>query len=35
MNSVRSGVSVPFPFPVLALFFSDDAVTLENESHKR
>jgi hypothetical protein len=26
--------SVPFPFDVHALFFADDAVTLENELHK-
>ena len=26
--------SVPFPFDIHALFFSDDAVTLENELHK-
>jgi hypothetical protein len=29
-----SGASVPFRFDVHALFFSDDAVTLENELHK-
>jgi hypothetical protein len=28
-----SGASVPFPFEVHALFFSNDAVTLENELH--
>jgi hypothetical protein len=28
------GASVPFPFDVHALYFSDDAVTLENELHK-
>jgi hypothetical protein len=27
------GASVPFPFDVHALYFSDDAVTLENELH--
>jgi hypothetical protein len=27
MDRVRSGVSVPFPFAVLALFFSEDAAT--------
>jgi hypothetical protein len=26
--------SVPFPYDVHALFFSDDAITLENELHK-
>lgn len=26
--------SVPFPFEVLAIFFADDAVTLENELHQ-
>nr|WP_240322688.1 DUF4041 domain-containing protein [Austwickia chelonae] len=29
-----SGASVPFQYDVHALFFSDDAVTLENELHK-
>ena len=29
-----SGASVPFPFDVHVLYFSDDAVTLENELHK-
>jgi hypothetical protein len=29
-----SDASVPFPYDVHALFFSDDAVTLENELHK-
>ncbi len=28
------GASVPFPFDVHAVYFSDDAVTLENELHK-
>ncbi|MEU1997245.1 DUF4041 domain-containing protein [Nocardia gamkensis] len=28
------GASVPFPFDVHAIYFSDDAVTLENELHK-
>lgn len=28
------GASVPFPFDVHALYFSDDAVALENELHK-
>lgn len=36
MDRVRelSGASVPFQYDVHALFFSDDAVTLENELHK-
>ncbi len=36
MDRVRElgGASVPFPFAVHALFFSEDAVTLENELHK-
>lgn len=36
MDRVRElgDASVPFPFDVHALFFSDDAVTLENELHK-
>jgi Domain of unknown function (DUF4041)/T5orf172 domain len=36
MDRVRElgDASVPFPFAVHALFFSDDAVTLENELHK-
>ena len=29
-----SGASVPFPFDVHALYFSDDAVALENELHR-
>ena len=29
-----SSASVPFPFDIHALFFSEDAVTLENELHK-
>jgi hypothetical protein len=28
------GASVPFPFDVHAVYFSDDAVTLENQLHK-
>lgn len=28
------GASVPFPFDVHAIYFSDDAVTLENELHR-
>lgn len=36
MDRVRElgDASVPFPFDVHALFFSEDAVTLENELHK-
>lgn len=36
MDRVRElgDASVPFPFDVHALYFSDDAVTLENELHK-
>lgn len=36
MDRVRElgDASVPFPFDIHALFFSDDAVTLENELHK-
>ncbi|WP_242493674.1 DUF4041 domain-containing protein [Sanguibacter massiliensis] len=36
MDRVRElgDASVPFPFDVHALFFSDDAVTLENELHR-
>jgi hypothetical protein len=36
MDRVRElgGASVPFPFAVHALFFSEDAVSLENELHK-
>jgi hypothetical protein len=36
MDRVRElgDASVPFPFDVHALFFSDDAVTLENELHQ-
>ena len=36
MDRVRElgDASVPFPFDVHALFFSDDAVSLENELHK-
>ncbi len=30
-----SSASVPFPFDVHAIYFSDDAVTLENELHKK
>ena len=35
MDRVRElgDASVPFPFDVHALYFSDDAVTLENELH--
>jgi hypothetical protein len=29
-----SGAAVPFPFDVHALYFSEDAVTLENELHR-
>jgi len=32
--SELSGASVPFPFDVHALFFSEDAVTLESELHQ-
>jgi hypothetical protein len=32
--SELSGASVPFPFDVHTLFFSDDAVTLETELHR-
>ena len=32
--SELSGASVPFRFDIHALFFSEDAVTLENELHK-
>ena len=32
--SELSGASVPFRFDVHALYFSEDAVTLENELHK-
>lgn len=37
MDRVRElgGASVPFPFDVHAIFFSEDAVTLENELHKQ
>ena len=36
MDRVRElgDASVPFPYDVHALFFSDDAITLENELHK-
>jgi len=36
MDRIRElgDASVPFPFDVHALYFSDDAVTLENELHK-
>jgi hypothetical protein len=36
MDRVRElgGASVPFPFAVHALFFSEDAVSLENELHR-
>jgi len=36
MERVRElgGASVPFPFDVHALFFAENAVTLENELHK-
>jgi hypothetical protein len=36
MDRIRElgDASVPFPFDIHALFFSDDAVTLENELHK-
>ncbi len=37
MDRVRElgDASVPFPYDVHALYFSDDAITLENELHKR
>ncbi len=36
MDRIRElgGASVPFPFDVHAIFFSEDAVTLENELHR-